>query len=156
MRKPSLPLTVWRIGDRRFSVFTSYGAMTHGARWNSPGIAVIYASSSITGAMLEVRAHANGIDPPDQSYISIQIPETVSVEVVQRSQVKGWNNASCLASRQFGDLWVDEHRSCVLIVPSVVAPSPAFNIIISTAHPEFKLINHSKPKHLKWDPRLFR
>ena len=155
MPKPPLPLTVWRIGDRSFPIFSAYGAMHRGGRWNSPGIAVIYASSTLAGAMLEVRAHTNGVDPPDQSYISIHLPDGVSVERVNRRDVKGWRHASCQASRQFGDQWASDARSCILIVPSAVCPAPSFNVLINPLHPDFGKITTSKPKKLRWDRRLF-
>jgi RES domain-containing protein len=48
-------IIAYRIGDGRYSLFDGRGAMLEGARWNSPGYPVIYASLSQAGAMLEVK-----------------------------------------------------------------------------------------------------
>ena len=102
------------------------------------------------------RTHTNGIDPIDHGYISIDIPDGISLEYVSRNRVKGWKSASCFESRQFGDQWFREKRSCILIVPSAVCPAPAFNIVINTEHPDFKDISCSRAKKLRWDRRLFQ
>ena len=52
-------LATWLEGQG-FTTHDGSGAMLHGARWNSPGRRVIYASENYAGALLEILAHASG------------------------------------------------------------------------------------------------
>src|SRR3954447_6193572 len=69
------PLRAFRIADMRHTIFDGTGAMLHGARWNSPGRRVIYAAETYAGALLEILVHASGIQPMNQAYVEIAIPE---------------------------------------------------------------------------------
>lgn len=149
-------LRVWRLGDTRFPLYSSVGARLIGGRWNSPGIDVIYAAATLEGAMLELRVHTNGLPPPlRHGYIWIDIPAGASREVVTNRTIKGWRQ-SAAATQAFGDRWVREKRSCILLVPSVIVPRPFFNVVINPAHSDAQGIVHlMKPRRLKWDSRLF-
>src|SRR5215207_943689 len=80
------------------------GAQRRGGRWNSPGVAVLYAASSISLACLEILVHFRD---------TTIIPEFVYSEIeVPNSFVKPWTEnegrteailASTVLSREFGD-----------------------------------------------------
>lgn len=150
-------LTAYRIADGRHKLFDGTGAMLQGARWNSPGKAVIYAALSYAGAMLEHLVHANtGRVPKNQKYVVISIPAKVSVERRSRDALpKGWDSEDCRASRAFGDTWLASERSAVLLVPSVVSGLET-NVLVNPAHSHFRLIRASEPQIVKWDERLFK
>ena len=150
-------LTAYRIADGRHKVFDWTGALLQGARWNSPGKAVIYAALSYAGAMLEQLVHANtGRVPKNQKYVVITFPANVRVERRCRDGLpRGWDSADCRVSRAFGDTWLESKRSAVLLVPSVVAELET-NVLVNPAHARFRLIHASAPKAVKWDERLFR
>src|SRR5271170_4078408 len=104
------PWRAYRIADRRHQIFDGQGAAAFGGRWNSPGRRVIYAAETYAGAILEVLVNSNiGRIPKQHAWIEILIGGDVSVEEVEQRP-----------SRIFGDRWVDEQRSTVLIVPSAV------------------------------------
>ena len=149
-------LRVWLVGDRRFPLFSAFGASQFGDRWNSIGVEVVYASSSIAGAILELVVPTNGIKPPGHhGFIWIDLPQGISYEIVDPTRF----SASLIpetSSRQFGDEWVQSNRSCVLFVPSVVVPAPVFNMVINPNHGDASKIRWLKtPKPLEWDDRLF-
>jgi len=50
--------------------------MLHGARWNSPGRRVIYASETYAGALLEILVHASGSVPRNQATSKLKFQET--------------------------------------------------------------------------------
>ena len=129
----------------------------YGGRWNSVGNPLIYASMSYSCAMLEVLAHA-GINriPKYHHYLIAQVADHVSVETCSEGDLPtGWDDGSCVASKSFGDKWLKQRRSAILIVPSVVA-RPDFNALVNPMHPEFVSIKAEQSKPVIWDKRLFR
>src|SRR5271168_49866 len=114
-------MIAFRIADRRHPIYDPTGAFLYGGRWNSPGKRVIYAAQSYAGALLEVLVHANlGVVPRTHAAIEIHIPDDISHEVLSSHALEGWAAENNVASRRFGDLWLDQRRSAVLLVPSVV------------------------------------
>ena len=57
-------------------------------------------------------------------------------------------------SQEFADKWLLEKRSCILFVPSIVAPL-VDNILINEFHPEFANLSTSLNQPVIWDRRLF-
>jgi RES domain-containing protein len=105
--------------------------------------------------MLEVLAHTNiGRIPQSQSWIEIMIGNGVKIEEVMEGDVRGWDAADQMASRDYGDHWYDENRTAVLIVPSVLS-RPERNFAINQQHPDFVKIRATAPKPVHWDDRLF-
>lgn len=146
----------YRIGDGRFPLFDGRGAMVEGARWNSPGHPVIYASLSQAGAMLEMMAHASiGKLPRYSQMISIEIPKALGIEELDVTALPGWDRYDYRISQQYGDEWIVSNRSVALIVPSVVARHDC-NIVINQRHPNFPKIIARDPESLQWDDRLFK
>ena len=150
----SRPLRAFRIADMRHTIFDGRGAMLHGARWNSPGRLVVYASESYAGALLEILAHASGSVPRSQGYIEIEIPADVSIEEVTPADLPDWDSPSFETARAFGDRWYDERRTPVLMVPSV-ATRIERNILMNQEHPDFARIRASQPVPVRWDERLW-
>lgn len=113
-------MRVFRIADRRFPIFDGVGARLVGGRWNSPGRAVIYAAETFAGAMLEALVHSNlGRLPKTHAVVEITIPDGVAIEVLAADALPGWDAQDQRASRIFGDQWLDEQRTAVLLVPSL-------------------------------------
>jgi RES domain-containing protein len=146
----------WRIADGRFDVFSPVGASLVGGRWNSPGLGVIYASCSFAGAMLECLAQAGiGRVPRTHVAIAIAIADSVVVERRDASSLPvGWDHGDPQAARVFGDAWIRERRTAVLVVPSVVARREG-NVVLNPAHPDFRKVLPGPPEPVLWDARLF-
>jgi RES domain-containing protein len=130
--------------------------MLHGGRWNSPGKRVIYAAETYAGALLEVLVHANlGMVPQNHGIVSISIPDGIRIDIFERAKLIGWADENLIISRQFGDRWLQERRSAVLVVPSIVLQGRERNILINPDHPDFTHIVASDPEPVTWDARLF-
>ncbi|MDP1901963.1 MAG: RES domain-containing protein [Rubrivivax sp.] len=144
------------MADGRFDPFSAVGASLVGGRWNSPGLGVIYASRSYAGAMLECLAHAGiGRVPRTHVAIEITIAGAVAVERCDESDLPaGWDHSDQRVARHFGDAWIRERRSAVLVVPSVVARREG-NVLLNPQHPDFKRIIAASPEAVVWDARLF-
>ena len=153
---PAQTWQAWRIADGRFDPFSSVGALLVGGRWNSPGMGVIYASRTYAGAMLECLAHAGiGRVPRTHVAVEIAIAEAVAVEPHDDTSLPAaWDHADLRVARGFGDAWIRERRSAVLVVPSVVARREG-NVLINPQHRDFSDIVASTPEPVVWDARLF-
>lgn len=152
----SRPERAYRVASLKFPIFDGRGAFLRGGRWNSPGRRVIYASETFPGALLEVLAHTRiGKLPPSHAWIEIAIPAGVSIEFVADGKVRGWDKPESRAARRFGDRWFDEGRSLILVVPSLAASGLARNLAINQDHPEFGSLTATRPRPVRWDPRLF-
>lgn len=149
-------MIAYRIADARHPIFDPAGAMRCGGRWNSPGGRVIYAAATYAGAMLEVLVHANLARPPKHHRaVRIEIPERVRVETVTAEDVPGWEAEDMAASRAFGDRWLREGRTAVLLAPSVVTRGREYNVVINAGHEDFGAIRAGRPEEVEWDGRLF-
>lgn len=153
---PSKTWHAWRIADGRFDVFSPIGASLVGGRWSSPGLGVIYASRSYACAMLECLAHAGiGRVPSTHVAIEITIAAAVTVEPRDASNLPtGWDHADLRVARAFGDTWIRERRTAVLVVPSVVARKEG-NVLLNPQHTDFRKIVAGGPEPVVWDARLF-
>jgi RES domain-containing protein len=149
------PLHAYRVADGRYPLFAGEGAAQFGGRWNSPGRRVIYGARSYAGALLERLAQSGiGKIPPQQQWIEITIPNEVDLEEANEADVPEWDAPDLIASRKFGDQWLKEGRTAVLVVPSIVGRPHERNVVISQDHPQFSLLTASDPLPVRWDPRF--
>jgi len=130
--------------------------MLVGGRFNSPGRPVIYGALNFAGAMLEVLVHARiGKVPKHHVWVEVEVPKDVTIErVVVEDLSAGWDAPDAKVARRFGDKWIEEGRSAVLVVPSVVARAEC-NAVVNPAHPDAGRLVVSAPQPVVWDQRLF-
>jgi len=149
-------MRIFRIGDERHPIWDGTGAAIIGGRWNSPGKPVIYGSLSYSCAMLEILAHANiGRIPMTHRFVAADVPDNVSVEYCyEPSLPSGWDSENSATARAFGDQWLKESRSAVLIVPSVIARLDQ-NALVNPLHPDTGKLIVTTPEKVIWDKRLF-
>ncbi|KVD76207.1 hypothetical protein WI89_07025 [Burkholderia ubonensis] len=149
-------MKLYRIADTRHTIWSGTGAMLVGGRFNSPGRPVIYASLTFAGAMLEVLVHARiGKVPKTHAWVEATVSDDVTVERhTAGSLPEGWDAPADQTARRFGDAWIDEARSAILVVPSVVARAE-FNALVNPAHPDAARIVVAEPHPVVWDERLF-
>lgn len=138
------------------SAFSGEGARLSGGRWNSPGLAMVYTSSSLSLASLEVMVH---LEDPDAfkrlfSWLPLEIPEDL-VERLDPAQLPAnWNTDETNSmSQSVGDVWLRSNRTAVLAVPSVVTPGER-NYLLNPVHSGFSEIKIGKAESFLPDPRL--
>jgi RES domain-containing protein len=153
-RRLTKPLSLFRIGDPdgRYPIFSGDGAALSDGRWHARGQRVIYASRHYSTAMLEKLVHFNGLLPPNQHFIEIAVSASVAYETVTKDSLAGWTDPEI--ARAFGERWIVEKRSAVLIVPSMVARMEE-NAVLNCAHPDFSRIETGLEYPVWWDDRLF-
>ncbi|MEQ5777953.1 RES domain-containing protein [Thalassospira sp. NFXS8] len=147
----------YRIGDPTgiYPVYSADGARLFAGRWNDVGQPVIYCSEHYSTAMLEKLVHFNGEVPNGQHFVKIIFPAGISYEVFSAAHHSDWHAENEQTARQFGSKWFHEKRSCILLVPSIVARDE-HNILINTLHPDFSQITTGLEQPIWWDDRLYQ
>jgi RES domain-containing protein len=147
----------WRIvpESRAGDAFAGEGAKVYGGRWNSPGLAVVYASQYKSLAALEQLVHLNPRSAKRFKAFSFQFPDTLIDSVAARDLPKDWRQEPPPPStQQFGDAWVRQAHSAVLAVPSIIIPEE-LNYVLNPAHTDFRKITIAKSQDFVFDARLF-
>jgi RES domain-containing protein len=148
--------TVYRLAKRRYPVFDGSGAALEGARWNSPGRLLVYASEHYATAILEKLVHAGRTGLPGAHHAAeIRIPDDLPLEQFDPESHPGWDTEDSAVARAYGDEWHGGGRSAVLVVPSLPGQPVERNFIINPAHPDSSQIEVMPSFNVVWDGRLF-
>lgn len=136
----------WRICRQPFADLSGEGARLVGGRWNRPGRPMLYTAATPELAALEVRVHLDlppELIPDDYVLMSVDL-DGLEVEVL-----------SALPSdpAHFGDRWLEQARTPVLRVPSVIVPESA-NLLVNPRHPAGPGRVHAV-RNFRFDPRLW-
>jgi RES domain-containing protein len=148
-------MLAWRACKVRHDPYDGAGARLVGGRWNSAGRAVIYASDSFAGALLEILAHSSRPRtlPGPHHAVEIDIPESL-IERLQPDDLPGWDRRDSGEARRFGDRWLAEARSAVLLVPSIPSRPVGRTVLINPEHPSARRVRRGAPFAVPWDERL--
>ena len=149
-------MKLWRICQRRYAAFDGKGASLAGGRWNRPGMAVVYASGTLSLAVLEVFVHADAdLLPPNLVTIAAEIPDESSMETVLIADLPpGWREYPPPERLQdIGSMWALEQRTLLLSVPSAVVPEE-HNYLINPNHPQFARVSVGALRSFSFDTRL--
>ena len=153
-----MPLA-WRIVKKRHAekAFDGEGARLYGGRWNSPGVAVVYASESRALATLEILAGLQTNSPlPEYVLIPAEFDEPIIVAVEPEDLSADWRrNPPPPSTQRLGDDWIASGASAVLRVPSALVPQES-NYLFNPRHPAFSEIRVGQPEGAAMDPRLIR
>ncbi len=149
----------WRICRRRFAdeATSGEGARLYGGRWNSRGVRVVYASTSLALAAIETFVNLEpNLLPKDLVSIEGEIPRAlVTAKITLRSLPSDWHTSRDESLRHYGDQWIASGKTSVLLVPSA-AVSGEWNLLLYPAHPEFARIKFHAPVLFQFDSRMFR
>ena len=149
--------SAWRITKKKYAenAFSGDGARRAGGRFNSPGRAVVYASSSLALAELEILVNL----PTERllgSYVAFHVGlPTGQVETLPKEDLPpNWrDDPTPKAVKELGDAWLKAKTGLAIEVPSAVVPSES-NYLIRPGHPAFESITVSDPFDPQIDPRL--
>ena len=151
--------SAWRIVQTHVAdrAFTGEGARRFGGRWNNKGIAVVYTSSSISLAILEILVHIPTYDIlAEYLYIPVEFDRKYVLSLKPNELPADWNkDPSPQANKQIGDSWVKRGDSVILEVPSAII-SKEKNYLINPAHSAFGKLKIGKAAKFEFDPRLFK
>jgi RES domain-containing protein len=83
------------------------------------------------------------------------VPDEVAVERHDASTLPvGWDSEDSSCAKLFGDMWLKEARSAVLLIPSVVAKLE-WNALVNPLHADAAKLIISDQEKVVWDRRLF-
>jgi RES domain-containing protein len=147
---------VYRLAKRRYPVYDGSGAALEGARWNSPGRFLIYASEHYATAILEKLVHGGRTQLPGAHHAAeIRIPDDLPMDRFDPESVPGWDSEDSAAARAYGDNWHAAGGTAVLVVPSLPGQPIERNFIINPGHPDAARIRVMPSFDVVWDGRLF-
>lgn len=150
--------TVWRLCSARHarSALSGEGARLFGGRWNEKGVPLVYTSSTLALAVVEILVHVDEV-PVDFVAIRIDIPTSVKVERLSpRRLPRDWRAHPAPARLQAeGTEWAHSLRSLALEVPSAVVPQER-NVLLNPLHPGRAALVVHKPERFAFDRRLKR
>src|SRR2546423_10737797 len=108
----------WRICRRRYAseAASGEGARLYGGRWNSRGIRVVYASTSLALAAVETFVNLEpNLRPADLVSIEGEIPESVKIARLDANTLSPrWRETRDESLRRFGDDWVHAEATAAL------------------------------------------
>ncbi len=150
---------VYRALRRKYgrTPFDGEGSYRYGGRWSSPGVRLTYASEHESLALLEYFVHLDKDDPPDDLILAVaEVPDDLVRERIEVSLLPAnWRDPAAPAElTSVGDEFTQRRKHCLLLVPSVLAPSD-HNCLMNPEHPDFKRIVVLRPEPLSYDPRMF-
>lgn len=155
-----MTIHAWRIVKTKHAstAFSGDGANKYGARWSSPGAAVVYVAGSTSLAMLERLVHLQSSKELLNHYVLFEVTfdEALLTVADPPALPKTWRKSPAEAAvQQVGDAWVANAASAILRVPSVIVPSE-WNYLLNPAHPDFKQITIGPKQRVRFDPRLIK
>ena len=150
-------IQAWRIVKTRFAddAFSGEGAHLHPGRWHSAGHRMIYTSSSLPLATLELLVHVSRQDATfHYSVVNCWFPEAI-VEDIDRSRLPDdWRAYPPPAVlQQIGNEWLRSRSSAVLSVPSAVLATE-INYLLNPEHDDFRSVDIGLPSPFLLDSRL--
>lgn len=153
-------LRVWRLCRRRYAAhaFDGEGARLYGGRWNTPGVAVVYTSATVSLAALEAFVHVDGEDAPaDLVVIPVEIPDALAVREIAPGELpRNWRTTPAPpALQRLGNDWARALETPLLSVPSAVVPQER-NYILNPTHPDVSRLKIGTPEPFSFDPRLWK
>ena len=133
------------------------GAKATGGRWNRKGVPMVYTSSSIALAALEMIVHL-GADAfsLNRYVIEIKIPddEFAGRLVLKPPPPDAWDSIpESYKSKDFGSAWVASASHLVLDVPSAIVPWER-NLLLNPVHPASKALKATNLGKFVYDLRL--
>ena len=149
---------IWRLCKAKHAALDGEGSLRAGGRWNRPGTRVVYASETLSLAVLEALVHLDPDElPEDYVAISLVLPGGVEIKRIESSELPSdWRRIPAPPRLAvIGAGWIERGESAALSVPSVVIPGER-NYVLNCRHKDFALIEAGKPAPFSFDPRLWR
>jgi RES domain-containing protein len=159
IERGSPSVRIWRICRARYAAeaFTGHGARRFGGRWNTQGVPMVYSSSSLALAAIELFVHLEPNQQPDDLVsIAAELPKgepTLRWEP-EKLPARWWTD-DVEALRARGDQWIRDGASLAVEVPSA-ALRVDWNVLVNPLHPKIGQLKIEPPQPFHFDSRMFR
>ena len=149
---------LWRICRRTHASDSSSGrgGLFASGRWHPKGRRVVYTSSTLSLAALEILVHTDkDLVPGDLVQVEIEVPSEVEEEAIAPNALpRNWRRYPAPAALQrLGAGWLDRGDTAVLEVPSAVIPHEN-NYLVNPLHPHAARIRVLTKRRFDFDSRL--
>ena len=152
-------MRVFRICKKKFAqaAFSGEGSRLYAGRWNPAGVSMVYTSTSLALASVELFVHLDpSVAPHDLVSIAAEIPGDISIETIAVTSLpRDWRSLNHASLRKRGAEWIRTGRTVALRVPSAVVVGE-WNVLLNPAHADFSRIIQEKPLAFRFDDRMFR
>lgn len=144
-------MDVWRLCQAPYTALDGEGTRLYGNRWNSAGLAVTYAATSLSLAVLEYLVHVDADLLPDNLVaMHLEVPDGPYPTILEADLPPPDQAEWYLAT---GDAWLRSGASLVLIVPSVIVRVES-NLLINPQHPDMARVRVRDVRPFSLDARL--
>ncbi|MGC1521034.1 MAG: RES family NAD+ phosphorylase [Steroidobacteraceae bacterium] len=127
-------MIVWRFSQH--DSLDGRGGLLASARWHTRGKEILYCAPNPATAVLEILVHSQVREPAALArhrFIKVNIPDEVSRQSVDEAQLPTDWSRRITVTRAWGDRWLREGESAVLVVRSVLVPE-TYNVLINSRH----------------------
>jgi RES domain-containing protein len=149
----------WRICRRRYAAEAAIGegVRRYGGRWNSRGVRVVYASTSLSLAAVETFVNLEpNLAPVDLVSIEGVVPDAIQTTTLDvNSLPPRWYETRDESLHRFGDEWIRTGRSATLLVPSA-AIRGEWNVLLNPVPADFSKIEFRDAEPFEFDARMFQ
>jgi RES domain-containing protein len=147
-------MIVYRINNSKYNnSITGEGAFLFGGRWNKVETYMLYTSSSISLAALEILVNTpRNYLQKDYILLKIKIPDQYCIKIEVNKLDKNWKDDIDYCQK-IGDDFVKDKNLLSAMVPSSVIQEEN-NIIIKPTHTFFKQIEIIEKTAFDFDKRL--
>lgn len=134
--------------------FSGEGSYRYEGRWNIPGQRMVYLSSSIALALLEMQVQSTGLAPVYACF-AVQLPDDLLPQPLNAKQLPpNWRSAAAYkACQALSAPWYALRQDLLLKVPSAVVPMED-NALLNREHPDFARLTITRLDNLSLDIRL--
>jgi RES domain-containing protein len=132
--------------------FAGKGGLGYAGRWNNAGALIVYTSTTLSLAVLEIFVHTRQPVPSSWPLFVADVPDALIERLSPIPQ--NWDtHPPSASSREAGNKWLQSKVSVGLLVPSVIIPQEA-NCLLNPVHPDFSLDWVDGPFDFPLDSRL--
>ncbi len=147
-------MKVYRISNKKYTEhLNGEGAYRVGGRWNSKGVRMVYTSTSIALASLEVLVHSDGIPIPNgMILLTFEVPNRY-IQFLEKLPL-GWNEVPPKgAAKAAGDEFINSNKLLGLKVPSAIIPEE-YNVLLNPLHLHMDKVELVSQREYAFDGRL--
>jgi RES domain-containing protein len=149
-------MILYRFATRKYAKdLSGLGARMYGGRWNPPGVPALYASSSISLALLEVLVNAHTLSQLQQlQLVQLEIEKTNPLVIGTEKLPANWH-LDVEHTQMIGKEIFTAKQSFCCKCPSAVIRQE-WNYILDPMHPDAGKMKLKEVTDFYFDPRLFK
>lgn len=147
-------MIVWRFSQHES--LDGRGGLLAPARWHTRGKEILYCAPNPATAVLEILVHSQIREAAALArhrFIKVDIPDEVSRQSVDEAQLPTDWSRRITVTRAWGDRWLREGETAVLVVRSVLVPE-TYNVLINPRHADAARIKRLTVMPYPLDSRL--